>query len=88
MTEAEVYQFLKRTFTRVFEREGIVLTSDLSSKDVFGWDSFKQVEIIVAIEESLNIRFKPNEVDNLRNVGDLARLVALRTDGRPFETRS
>ena len=84
MTEAQAYQFLTRIFTQVFEREGIVLTSDLSSKDVFGWDSFKQVEIIIAIEESLSIRFKPNEVDHLQNVGDLARSVALRTDGLPF----
>ena len=87
MTEAEAYQFLTPIFTRVFEREGIVLTPDLSSKDVFGWDSFKQVEIIIAIEESLSIRFKPSEVDLLQNVGDLARLVALRTDGRPFEAK-
>jgi acyl carrier protein len=82
LTEAEAYQVLTRIFTLVFERKGIVLTPDLSSKDVFGWDSFKQVEIIIGIEEALTIKFKPDEVDHLQNVGDLARLIVLRTDGR------
>jgi acyl carrier protein len=87
LTEAEAYHFLTRIFTKVFEREGIVLIPELSSRDVFGWDSFKQVELIIAIEESLSIRFKPNEVDDLQNVGDLARLVAIKSDGLPSGTR-
>jgi acyl carrier protein len=44
-----------------------------------GWDSFKQIEIIVALEERYGIKFHTRELDSLNNVGDLARVLAQKT---------
>ena len=60
-------------------RDDIVLKPELSAKDVEGWDSFKQIEILLATEERFGIKFSTREVDSLQNVGDLARLVAAKT---------
>ena len=56
-------------------RDDLVLKPELSAKDVQGWDSFKQIEIIMATEEKFGIKFTTRELDSLQNVGDLVRVV-------------
>lgn len=75
-TEADVYPALTEIFHDVFMRDDIVLTPDLTAKQVQGWDSFKQIEIIMASEEKWGIKFNTRELDSLRCVGDLAKMVA------------
>ena len=53
-------------------RDDIVLSADLTAKQLQGWDSFKQIEIIMASEERWRIKFNTRELDSLRCVGDLA----------------
>ena len=76
MTEPEIYTFLTGVFEEIFMREPMTLTPELTANDVEGWDSFKQIEIIVAIQEGLGIKFATKELDNLQCVGDLAKLIA------------
>ncbi len=76
MVEADVYPVLTEIFQDVFMRDDMKLSPELTSKNVPGWDSFKQIEIIIAVEEKYNIKFHTRELDNLNNVGDLARTVA------------
>ena len=56
-------------------RDDLVLKPELSAKDVQGWDSFKQIEIIMATEEKFGMKFTTRELDSLQNVGDLVRVV-------------
>lgn len=76
MTEPDVYKLLTEIFHDVFMRDDIVLSAATTAADVDGWDSFKQIEIIVSLQESLGIKFSSKELDHLHCVGDLARLVA------------
>jgi acyl carrier protein len=77
---AEVYDGLQGIFADVFLRDDIALNADLTAKDVKGWDSFKQIEIVMACEEKWNIRFNTRELDGLRRVGDLAALIEQKTN--------
>jgi len=79
MTEPEIYTALTEIFRDTFMNDDMVLTPTLSAKDVKGWDSFKQIEIIVATEERFRIKMHTRELDSLRNVGGLARVVAGKT---------
>ena len=74
-TAAEIYKGLSEIFSDVFLRDDLVLTPALSAKDVRGWDSFKQIEIIMAAEERWAIKFNTRELDSLRSVGDLVTLI-------------
>ena len=73
--EAQIYSGLTEIFHDVFMRGDLVLKPELSAKDVQGWDSFKQIEIIMATEEKYGIKFTTRELDSLQNVGDLVRVV-------------
>jgi acyl carrier protein len=74
--EVEIYSALTEIFHEVFMREDLVLTPVLSAKDVKGWDSFKQVEIIIATQEHFAIKLHTRDLDRLHNVGDLATAIA------------
>jgi acyl carrier protein len=80
-TEAEIYPTLTTIFHDVFLRDDLALAPELTAKDVQGWDSFKQIEIIMATEEQWKIRFSTRELDSLRSVGDLVRTIGAKTGG-------
>jgi acyl carrier protein len=80
MQESEVYQELTKIFHDVFMTEDLVLKPELTAKDVAGWDSFKQIEIILGIEEKYGIKFHTRDLDSLQNVGDLANAVLRKTE--------
>ncbi len=74
--QAKIYADLTEIFNDVFMRDDMQLTPQLSAKDVSGWDSFKQIEIMVSVEERFGIKLNTREIDALRNVGDLADVIA------------
>lgn len=77
--EGDIHEVLTEIFHAVFAREDLILTPALTARDVPAWDSFKQVEIIIAIEERYGIQLDSKEMDNLNDVGDLMSVVALKT---------
>ena len=79
MAEADVYPALTEIFQDVFMRDDMTLSPGLTAKDVPGWDSFKQIEIIIAVEEKYGFKFHTRELDSLNTVGDLARIVAAKS---------
>jgi len=80
-----IYAALTEIFNDVFMRSDMVLTPALSAKDVSGWDSFKQIEIMVSVEERFGIKLNTREIDALKSVGDLADVIARKT-GSPAAT--
>lgn len=75
-TEPEIYAALTEIFHDVFMRDDLELKPELTARDVKGWDSFKQIEIIISAEERFGIKLNTKELDSLQNVGDLARVIA------------
>jgi acyl carrier protein len=59
------------------------LTPTLSANDVPGWDSFKQVEILMAAEKQFRVKFSIEEIDRVATVGDLVSALAARDRARP-----
>jgi len=76
---AKIYEDLTEIFNDVFMVDDMKLTPELTAKDVKGWDSFKQIEIMVSVEERFNIKLSTREIDSLKNVGDLAEVIAKKT---------
>jgi acyl carrier protein len=79
LSEGEIYDALDTIYREVFSRNDIVLTPEMILKDVEGWDMFKQVDIVMALEEKFGIKFRSTEMDTLQKVRDLARSVLIKT---------
>jgi acyl carrier protein len=81
MEVTEIYAQLTEMFRDIFMNEAMVLTPEMSATDVKGWDSFKQIEIIIGVEERFGVKFRMKEIETLRNVGDLASLINAKSPG-------
>jgi len=81
VADQTIYEELTAIFRDIFMRDDLVLTAATSALDVPGWDSFRQIEIILAVEAQFGIRFNTRELDALRNVGDLAGTILAKTGG-------
>ena len=58
----------------VFDDEEIILTNETTADDIEEWDSMNHVRLIVALEQDLGIQLPMEQVNELRNVGDLVKL--------------
>ena len=80
MGEPEIYATLTEIFHDVFMRDDLQVGPELCSKQVAGWDSFKQIEIVMATEERFKVRLSTRDLDSLQNVGDLVRVIQAKTN--------
>ena len=81
MNEVEALEFLTIVLTRLFGRE-VIATADLRAKDVFGWDSFRQIELILDVQLELNIELTPEEMDGIDRLGTLAHYIQRHTSAQ------
>ena len=58
-------------FRKVFNDPNLMISSSMVTGDLPGWDSFKNVEILLACEADLGIRFRSKEMDAIESIGDL-----------------
>ncbi len=77
--EAQIYTALATIFQDVFARADIVLHPGLAAGDVVGWDSFRHVEIVLALEERYGISISTRELEKVFTLGDLVALVLGKT---------
>jgi acyl carrier protein len=75
MRQDEIYTALGEIFADLFERDDIVVTPELCARHVKGWDSFRQIEIILAVQRRFRIKLTAREQDSLLRVADLAALI-------------
>jgi acyl carrier protein len=76
----EIRQQVQEVFRDVFEDPALLLNDRMTAEDVDGWDSLAHIDLIVAIEKRLGVRFATVEISRLKddgaNVGSLLELVA------------
>jgi acyl carrier protein len=70
---------LTRIFREVFFDDTIVLRPDLTAQDVDGWDSLTHIRLLVTVERTFKIKFTVTEVGELKNVGELMKLIQIKT---------
>jgi acyl carrier protein len=66
----------------VLELPELAVTADTSAEDIEEWDSFNQINILVAVEAKFGVKFKTAEIETLKNVGTLAGLIAEKLQSR------
>jgi len=71
----QIFAELTQIIRDVLELPELAVTAATSAENIEEWDSFNQINIIVAVEAKFGIRFKTAEFEALTNVGALAGLV-------------
>jgi acyl carrier protein len=78
MERTEILNALTEILQRVLDNPDVELTPATTADDVEGWDSLNHVIIVVEIERRFGIKFQAAEMEELKNVGELADLVEKR----------
>jgi acyl carrier protein len=70
---------LQEIFRQVFDDPTIVLRDDMTATDVEGWDSVTHIDLLIAVERALGIKFATAEMSRLKepdqNIGSFVRLI-------------
>ena len=83
MENAHLYRQLNDIFCDVFDDDSIVLTPEVTAADINGWDSVAHINLIVAIEARMKVRFKTSEIELLHNVGQLVGILEYKIEQAP-----
>jgi acyl carrier protein len=75
MTDGEIYEQLTEIIRDVLMNFDLMLRPDLTADEVDGWNSYKMIEIVLAVESHFGMKVKSKELDELENVGDLVALI-------------
>tara|TARA_B110000008_G_C16763585_1_gene481633 strand:- start:89 stop:328 length:240 start_codon:yes stop_codon:yes gene_type:complete len=66
---------LNKIFATYFNDKKLKLNENTSSKNIKTWDSLAQVSLIILIEKKFKIKFSVKEVNNLKNIGEMIKLL-------------
>ncbi|MEG0752165.1 MAG: phosphopantetheine-binding protein [Oscillospiraceae bacterium] len=75
MSRNEIFDRMTEVFRDNFDDDSIVLTESTTSDDIEDWDSLEQINILVALERVFSTKFSVNDVENLKNVGEMVDLI-------------
>lgn len=75
MERYEIIEKLSSIFHKVFADKTLILSNEMTSADVNGWDSLTHMLLITEIENVFSIKFKLKELNKLRNVGDMVNII-------------
>ena len=71
----ELFDRLQPIFRDIFENPSLVVTAESSAKNIEGWDSLAQINLISAVEQEFRIRFAFGELERVNNVGEMVELM-------------
>jgi acyl carrier protein len=76
MTKTEIYAALAEIFEDVFGRSDLVLKPGTTARDIAGWDSIRQIDIVLSVEQRFQIKLTTRDLDRLTCVGDLVKVIS------------
>ena len=75
MENIQIFKNLTPILRTTFQNELLVLTNELSAKDLENWDSLTHMLLKTEIEKSFSIKFKLKELSKMRNVGEIVDVI-------------
>lgn len=81
MNKNEIIARLNEVFRDVFGDDSINVTPNTTSGDIEDWDSIEHINLIAAVEEEFDMRFKMREVSGMKNVGEMIQIISERGNG-------
>jgi len=66
---------LTTIFREVFDDQAIVLNDQMTANDIGSWDSLSHMLMISQVENAFSIKFSLREINKLKNVGTLIKLI-------------
>ena len=79
---SEVVGTINDIMIDVFDLDDLDINELTSADDIEGWDSLSHLRLVTQVEVHYGIRFSTAEVASFANVGDMARTIVGKINGR------
>jgi acyl carrier protein len=79
MDSATIIRDIQPIFRDVLDIPDLQLTRQSNASNVEGWDSLAHVNLVMAIEKRYKIKIALGELQDLKNVGEMADLIQKKT---------
>ena len=81
MDSAAIIQDLTPIFADILDLPDLQLNPESNASNVEGWDSLAHINLVLAIQRKYNIKFALGELQDLKNLGEMAALIQKKTNG-------
>jgi acyl carrier protein len=83
--DSGVWERVVRIIRATFDDPKAPIGRETTARDVRGWDSVANIELLVTLEAEFGVRFYTGQIAGLRNVGELVDAIEARLieRGRP-----
>tara|TARA_Y100000739_G_C20516355_1_gene421981 strand:- start:485 stop:727 length:243 start_codon:yes stop_codon:yes gene_type:complete len=75
MEREELFQKIKEIFRDIFDDESLEIFESTNSSTIDDWDSLNHINLVVAIESEIKIKFNFEELSTLKDVGAMMDLI-------------
>lgn len=75
----KIYLKLSMIFDNIFDLKNIKLKESTNAKDIAAWDSINNLKLIIVLEKEFKIKFDPDEIVEIKNVGELVKSIEKKT---------
>ncbi|SVE47607.1 uncharacterized protein METZ01_LOCUS500461 [marine metagenome] len=72
---SDIFEKLIPIFRNVFDDDELIINETTNAEDIDEWDSLAHIRLVISIEKVFELRFTTDEISNLANVGDMAKLI-------------
>ena len=71
----KIYSKLSKIFDAIFDLKKKKLKKLTNSNDISNWDSLNNLKLIIVLEKEFKIKFDPDEIVEIKNVGELIKSI-------------
>ncbi|MGA2234462.1 MAG: acyl carrier protein [Terriglobales bacterium] len=75
---ASVFEEVRNVASDIFRIPADKITAESSPETIENWDSTHHLNLVLAIEEKFGVRFEPEDIEQMKNIGAVATLVEKR----------
>jgi len=83
MDETAILDRLVAVFRETLDDPELELNRETTAEDVEDWDSVSNIQLMVSVERTFGLKLRTGEIAGLRNVGELADVIARRLNAGP-----
>ncbi len=76
----DVLNSCNEIFRTVFSDTELSISAATSASDISDWDSLTQIRLLMAMEQTFEIQFSLDEVEDLQNVGEIVELIMVKVN--------
>jgi acyl carrier protein len=80
---ANTFDQVRNIASDIFGIPAEKITAASSPQTVETWDSIQHLNLVLALEEKFNLQLSPEEIEDLKSIGDAAKLIESKLQATP-----